>query len=234
MAANRSARCGPRNARRPLARSNNASPVVGGCDAKSSACASSSSHERGLSSLRACASRQSRRRRRRTRCSIGQSCAVRKARCGCGSGTAWQTRSTRRRQSSASHSRRPSSRNFASSVAWIAERWTTSCAAYSSCDALSGPRQPVRTRFRFGQIDAEQGRDEFLVAQSETEAGHRRGDLRVEQMRGAIGQHVDHRFEIFARAVHDGDRIGCGEQSAQMAVRCPGAANPAARCRRRG
>ena len=62
--------------------------------------------------------------------------------------------------------------------------------------------QPVRARFGFGQIDAQQQGDEFLVAHAKAETGHRGGDLRVEQIGRPFRHDHGERFEILAGAVH--------------------------------
>ena len=104
-------------------------PSRGGWATKSSARESSRIHERGLSKVRALASRHSSTRRNNAWRSRGQSAAPRKARCGCGSACAPQMRSTRRRQSSLSQSVRPSAASFSARRACNCGRWATSCAA---------------------------------------------------------------------------------------------------------
>ncbi len=81
------------------------------------------------------------------------------------------------------------------------------------------PGEPVRARLGFGEIHTEQSGDEFLVAQSEAEASHRCGDLRVEQVCRAVRNDVDQRFQILACAVHDGDGVGGAQACAKFAVR---------------
>ena len=74
---------------------------------------------------------------------------------------------------------------------------------------------PFRTGLRFRQLDTEELAHELLIAESRTEAGERRRDLRIEELRDAAHESRRQRIEIFAGAVHDHEPVRIGERRAE-------------------
>ena len=74
--------------------------------------------------------------------------------------------------------------------------------------------QPVRTGFVLGDRDAEQHRDQFLVAEARAQSAQGGGDLGIEQVERDIAKQRRERFHVLARAVHHAGTPG--DQRAQV------------------